>query len=69
MGCWTAYALRAEDGTSWVMGEKWGMWDLTDATDRVRLVAMRNTDRRALRVDPRNLRTPRVEVVDDGRES
>ncbi|MEL5958863.1 hypothetical protein AADR41_29545 [Streptomyces sp. CLV115] len=38
MGCWTVYALRAEDGTSWVHGEKWGMWDLTDATDRVRLV-------------------------------
>lgn len=38
MGCWTAYALRAEDGTSWVMGEKWGMWDLADATDRVGLV-------------------------------
>lgn len=38
MGCWTAYALRAEDGTNWVMGKKWGMWDLTDATDRAGLV-------------------------------
>ncbi|MER5968880.1 hypothetical protein ABT112_03880 [Streptomyces sp. NPDC002055] len=38
MGCWTAYALRAEDGTSWIMREKWGRWDLTDATDRMRLV-------------------------------
>ncbi|MES4908575.1 MULTISPECIES: hypothetical protein [unclassified Streptomyces] len=37
MGCWTVYALRAEDGTRWVMGEKWGMWNLADATDRVRL--------------------------------
>ncbi|MEU5646657.1 hypothetical protein [Streptomyces milbemycinicus] len=38
MGCWTAYALRAEDGTRWVMGEKWGIWDLSGAADRVRLV-------------------------------
>ncbi|MES4908574.1 MULTISPECIES: hypothetical protein [unclassified Streptomyces] len=33
------------------------------------LIAIRSTDRRALRVDPRSLRTPRVEVVEDGRES
>lgn len=38
MGCWTAYVLRAEDGSCWTMGEKWGDWCLAKESDRIRIV-------------------------------
>ncbi|MDL4775817.1 MULTISPECIES: hypothetical protein [Thermomonosporaceae] len=38
MGCWTAYVLRAEDGSCWAMGQKWGDWYLAREGDRARTV-------------------------------
>lgn len=38
MECWTAYLLRAEDGSCWTMGDKWGDWFLLEEDDRVRIV-------------------------------
>ncbi|MFG3256693.1 hypothetical protein [Streptomyces sp. NPDC048172] len=64
MGCWTAFLVRLEDGSSWELDEKYGRWHLTGADDRAGLVERVLTDGRPVDGAPKTARSCQGLAVD-----
>ncbi|MFG2092277.1 hypothetical protein [Streptomyces sp. NPDC048612] len=64
MGCWTAYTVRLEDGSSWELDEKYGRWHLTGTDGPAGLVKRVLTDGRPVDGAPNTARSCRGIALD-----